>query len=104
MTRPAAEIAADLADLACRQGALMRELAAALAAPAPAPACPAPAPAEYLTTADAARMLGVSVRHLERLRTVGQGPMSVKVGCAIRYHHLEIGLWAAQHKVTQTRA
>jgi excisionase family DNA binding protein len=93
VTRAAADVLADLAALAARQAALAArqaeltaELASALrSAPAPAPT-PAPEGApEYLTTAETARLLGVSTRTLEALRAEGQGPAFVRVGRAIRY-------------------
>lgn len=85
MTRPATEILADLAAVSDRQAQLQRELARALAVATEVPARPAPAPAEYLTTAEAARLLGVSERHLERLRAVGRGPRWVTIGRSVRY-------------------
>lgn len=89
MTRPASDVLADLAALArdeariaARRAHLHGELARALAAP-PTPAA-AEAP-EYLTTAEAAEALGVSVRTLGALRAAGQGPRFVRVGRAVRY-------------------
>lgn len=45
----------------------------------------APAEPEYLTTAQAATLLGVSVKHLETLRVRGGGPPFERLGRAIRY-------------------
>ncbi|HEY3496220.1 MAG TPA: helix-turn-helix domain-containing protein [Polyangiaceae bacterium] len=84
--RSPADVLADLAALAARQAELTAELASALrAAPAPAP-LPAPASApEYLTTREAAALLGVSVRTLAALRAAGKGPRFVRLGHAVRY-------------------
>jgi len=98
MTRPAAAILADLAAVSERQAALQRELAAALrAAPAEAPARPASAPAEYLTTKDAAALLGVTTRHLERLRAQENGPIPHRIGRAVRYRRTEVEAWGAKY-------
>lgn len=40
---------------------------------------------EYLTTREAAAMLGVSVKHLEALRRRQKGPPFVRIGKAVRY-------------------
>lgn len=85
MTRSPSDVLADLAALATRQAALTAELARALAeasAPAQAPASAAP---EYLTTREAAALLGVSTRTLEALRAEGRGPRHVRIGRAVRY-------------------
>ncbi len=50
--------------------------------PAPTPSAEPP---EYLTTAEAAVLLGVSVRTLAALRAEGRGPAFVRVGRAVRY-------------------
>lgn len=85
MTRPASDVLADLAALATRQAALTAELALALrVAPAAAPALASAAP-EYLTTREAAALVGVSVRTLEALRAEGRGPRFVRIGRAVRY-------------------
>lgn len=88
-TRRIAEVCSELVALAARQAALTAELAAALLTAAPPPpasttAEPSDAPA-YLTTAEAAALLGVSVRTLESLRAAGTGPRFVRVGRAVRY-------------------
>jgi excisionase family DNA binding protein len=85
MTRPASDVLADLAALALRQAELTAELGRALLAPAPAPASPAAATPEYLTTQEAAALLGVSVRTLAALRAAGRGPQFVRIGHAVRY-------------------
>jgi hypothetical protein len=85
VTRSASDVLADLAELSAKRAALETELAAALrvaAAPAPAPVEAGP---EYLTTAEAAVMIGVSERHLKALRAEGRGPAFLRVGRAVRY-------------------
>ena len=95
MTRPAAtrtasDVLADLAALAsdeariaARRAHLHGELAAALRdASTPAPAADAP---EYLTTEQAARLLGVNPKALAAMRGRGAGPQFVRVGRAVRY-------------------
>lgn len=54
------------------------------------PPPPAPAAPEYLTTRQAAALLGVSVKHLEALRARGGGPPYVRVGHAVRYPAAEL--------------
>lgn len=85
MTRSASDVLADLAALAIRQAQLTAELAAALRAHVPPAAAPAGDAPEYLTTREAAVLLGVSVRTLEALRAEGRGPRHVRIGRAVRY-------------------
>jgi excisionase family DNA binding protein len=92
VTRQAADILADLAALAGRQAQLTAELADALRAPALAPACPANDVPEYLTTAEAAKVLGVSECHLKALRAEGRGPAFLRLGKAVRYPRASLAL------------
>lgn len=67
------------------------------APPAPPVAVPSPtAPAndapDFLTTKQAAALLGVSVKHLEGLRARGGGPPFVRVGHAVRYPRATLAL------------
>lgn len=55
------------------------------AAPATAVPAPLPAPGDYLTTREAAALLGLSVRGLEAMRKRGQGPPYKRIGRAVRY-------------------
>jgi excisionase family DNA binding protein len=81
-----ADIIAELAALYARQAELTAELSRVLReAPVPTPARTANALPEYLTTREAAALLGVSVRTLEGLRATGEGPRYVRVGRAVRY-------------------
>lgn len=71
------EAAAALARLAGRRS---RPAPVPVAAPAPSAALPA-----YLTTKQAAALLGVHHKTLEALRANGAGPAFVRVGKAVRY-------------------
>jgi hypothetical protein len=53
-------------------------------------------PREFLTTAELATFLRVSVRTIERLRALGDGPAFVKVLGAYRYRKTEIDRWLAE--------
>jgi predicted DNA-binding transcriptional regulator AlpA len=48
-------------------------------------AAPTSAPLEYLTTKQAAKLLGMSTSSLEGWRSRDQGPAWVKIGTAVRY-------------------
>lgn len=84
LTRSASDVLADLAACAQRQAALTAELARSLVAAPAAPPVPSDAP-EFLTTAEAAALLGVSASHLKALRAEGRGPHHVRVGRSVRY-------------------
>lgn len=47
---------------------------------------------EYLTTREAAKLLGVTVGGLEGMRANGIGPKYVKVGRRVRYRPSDLGL------------
>jgi excisionase family DNA binding protein len=92
VTRTASDVLADLASLASRQAALTAELAEALrATPIATPLPAAVAAPEYLTTREAAALLGVSVRTLATLRAEGWGPRHIRLGRAVRYLRDELG-------------
>lgn len=103
----AAEILSELADLSARTAALStcraeleRALAEALAAELRV-ATVTPGTPEYLTTREAAALLGVSTRHLEAMRAEGRGPRCIRVGRAVRYPRAELGvLQGADPKTT----
>ena len=83
----------ETAGLLARAAAALEALATRLAA-APA-VVPAGAPAalpEYLTTAQAAALLGVSRKGLEQMRARGGGPPFLRVGKAVRYPRATLGL------------
>lgn len=101
MTRPAHLVAADLAACATeaaalesRRAGLHSELARALV---PAAQAPAPAPAEYLTTNEAAALLGVSAGHLKALRARDDGPIPHRIGRAVRYRRSEVEVWGCKY-------
>lgn len=86
MNLRAFQILSDLASLSRRRAELEAELAEALReTPPAAPASPVSALPEYLTTAEAAELLGVSERHLKTLRAEGRGPRYLRIGRSIRY-------------------
>jgi excisionase family DNA binding protein len=53
-------------------------------------AAPPGAPAVWLSTAEAAQLLGVSKKHLEALRARGEGPPFMRVGRAVRYKSTDL--------------
>src|SRR4051794_24853413 len=54
----------------------------------------APSAAEYLTTREAAAVLGVSTKCLESWRSRGEGPQFTQLGRAVRYHSGQLRAWA----------
>jgi hypothetical protein len=64
------------------------------APPAPAPSTPAidttGSAAEYLTTRQAADLLGLSVKGLEAMRAAGRGPKFVRIGHRVRYRRADL--------------
>jgi excisionase family DNA binding protein len=57
-----------------------------------------------LTQVEAARLLRLSERTLERLRLTGGGPLFVKAGRAVRYRECDLEAWIAERVVTSTSA
>jgi excisionase family DNA binding protein len=57
-----------------------------------------------LTQSEAARVLRLSERTLERLRLRGGGPHYVKAGRAVRYRETDLEEWIADRVVTSTSA
>jgi excisionase family DNA binding protein len=55
-----------------------------------------------LSQRDAARLLGLSVRTLERMRVSGTGPRFLKLGNAVRYRLQDIEAWLASRLVSST--
>jgi hypothetical protein len=70
--------------------------AAAPAAPQPAavPSAPASANPEFLTTDEAAELLRLSPRTLEKLRVLGGGPRFRKFGARVVYAGTDLRTWA----------
>ena len=68
---------------------------AAAAAPQPAPAAPAAAAKpEFLTTDEAAALLRLSPRTLEKQRVLGGGPRFRKFGARVVYAAADLRAWA----------
>lgn len=59
---------------------------------------------EYLTTDDAAKILHVSTKTLERLRTSGTGPEFTKVGRRVLYRRSTLDNWLDANTTTSTSA
>jgi excisionase family DNA binding protein len=53
---------------------------------------------------EAARLLRLSERTLERLRGSGGGPRFVKCGRSVRYRETDLEAWIAQRVVSSTSA
>jgi predicted DNA-binding transcriptional regulator AlpA len=51
---------------------------------------------------DAATLLALSVRTLERLRVRGLGPRFVKAGAAIRYREIDLERWIEARLLNST--
>jgi hypothetical protein len=58
--------------------------------------------AVLLTTMEAARLLSLSPRTLERLRLSGDGPRFCKLRRSVRYRLADLELWANQNSVAST--
>jgi len=55
-----------------------------------------------LTQSEAARLLRLSERTLERLRVSGGGPVFVKAGRLVRYREADLETWIASRVVGST--
>ncbi|GBQ91227.1 putative transcriptional regulator [Acetobacter nitrogenifigens DSM 23921 = NBRC 105050] len=55
---------------------------------------PAPSPARYLRTHEAAQILGLSPRTLEKYRCHGTGPTFRKLGGRVVYRIDDLDVWA----------
>jgi excisionase family DNA binding protein len=55
-----------------------------------------------LTQSEAARVLRLSERTLERLRLQGGGPLYVKAGRSVRYRETDLEAWIAARVVSNT--
>ena len=56
----------------------------------------------YLSTPQAAAILGLSPRTLERYRVTGEGPVFAKLGRLVRYSRADIEKWAARRSRRST--
>lgn len=52
----------------------------------------------YLTTSQASHYIGLTVRHLERLRSQGTGPAYRRHGRYIFYHIDDLDAWSATRR------
>ena len=76
---------------------------AAAAAPQPTPATPAAATEpEFLTTDEAAALLRLSPRTLEKHRVLGGGPRFRKFGARVVYAMADLRTWADGHTYGMT--
>ena len=55
-----------------------------------------------LTQGEAARLLRLSERTLERLRLQGGGPLYVKAGRAVRYREADLEAWITARIINST--
>jgi excisionase family DNA binding protein len=55
-----------------------------------------------LTQGEAARLLQLSTRTMERLRLTGGGPVYVKCGRSVRYREADLETWIAARIVSST--
>jgi excisionase family DNA binding protein len=59
---------------------------------------------QLLDQREAARLLRLSERTLERLRLSGSGPLYVKAGRCVRYREADLEEWIAARVVSSTSA
>lgn len=59
-------------------------------------------PTEYLNTPQAARLVGLSPRTLEKLRVQGNGPEYRKLNRAVRYARHDLEKWLDQGRRRST--
>lgn len=57
---------------------------------------------EPLVTPEAARVVGLSPRTLEKYRTAGRGPAYLKLGRIVRYELRELEAWMDARRVSST--
>lgn len=57
---------------------------------------------QLITTAEAARMCGLSPGTLQKWRVVGRGPAFVKAGNAVRYRVEDVEAWIVSRRRTST--
>ena len=56
----------------------------------------------YLSTPQAAAILGLSRRTLERYRVTGEGPVFAKIGRRVCYTRMDIDDWVARRRKRST--
>jgi excisionase family DNA binding protein len=59
---------------------------------------------QLLDQREAARLLNLSIRTMERMRLQGGGPLYVKCGRSVRYRTSDIEAWIAERIVSSTSA
>ena len=59
---------------------------------------------QLLDQREAARLLNLSIRTMERMRLQGGGPLYVKCGRSVRYRTSDIEAWIAARVVDSTSA
>ncbi len=57
---------------------------------------------DILTTHEAARLLKISRKTLERMRVEGTGPAFCKAGRSVRYRMQDLTAWLESHRFTST--
>ncbi len=57
---------------------------------------------QLLNTKQAAKIVGLSHRTMERLRLVGGGPTYVKLGTRVLYSPADLAAWVQAHRRTST--
>ena len=57
----------------------------------------------YMTQAEAAELLRLSPRTLERLRVIGTGPRFAKAGRRVLYRRGDVEAWVDGHSFVSTR-
>jgi len=57
---------------------------------------------QLLDQREAAKLLRLSIRTMERLRLLGTGPCFVKCGRSVRYRQSDLETWIAQRIVSST--
>lgn len=63
---------------------------------------PEPLPTRYLRTPEAARMLSLSIRTLEKYRQRGNGPIYRKIGGRVIYDFNDIKTWVDRYVACST--
>lgn len=85
----------DLLSLQAAAGVQRRAMPAEIVTRSSATPLVAASPAEYLSTREAAAILGVSTKCLEAWRSKGEGPPFSHVGRAVRYPTAALHAWVA---------
>ncbi|MBV0888863.1 helix-turn-helix domain-containing protein [Komagataeibacter oboediens] len=73
-----------------------------IAAPARPPTSPARILRPYLRGGEAAELIGVSIRTLEKYRCTGGGPPFLKVGSRVLYLREDVEAWLQRHRCQNT--